>query len=298
MARIEHDAPGLDAALRSALLDPHRSMRALARFYLHKRLGDAAPDAAAAYRELLAVARHPHRTVTALDGLGETGQPADAASIRPFLFALRPSVRASALRSVAALDPDACAGAVVAALDDPSPRVARMAARLVMQGVAGVDAETVFAPRLASEQAHVRRNALDGVGALPYWTALPHLLQAAASADGSVADEATQRIERWVSRASRVFTGPPARVVAAVRESLGADPLPAALAGRGASRRGSAPSVIQPVVSVAALARSSASCLSVTGEGDVGSEPFYLTEAPVESRPSPRPSPGGRGRWI
>lgn len=233
MARIEREADGLDAVLQRALLDAHRSVRAVARFYLRKRLGDAAPVPADVYRRALAAVTSADRTdatVTPLEGLAETGEPADGARARAFLDDPRPSVREAAVRAVAALDPAVSAGAVVQALDDPSPRVARTAARLVAAGLPGVDAEAAFGPRLDSMLPHVRQSALDGVGALPTWRALPHLLRAARSGDETVASEAVTRVERWAAKAARVFTAPMPREALAVDDALATASLPAELA--------------------------------------------------------------------
>lgn len=219
---VEHDAPGTDAALRAALLDAHGSVRHDARFFVARRAGEPV-DFADVYRRALARASEggtSRELRAALGGLAETGGAPDAALALPYLDDRRASVRASALRALVGLDPGGHAGRVVAAIEDPSPRVARTAAGVVADGLPGVDAEAVFSRALAGSVAHVRREALRALGRLPHWSALPHLLRAAVHPDPDTSAQAADGLERWVARSARVFTTPTAAEAAAARRLL------------------------------------------------------------------------------
>lgn len=207
---VERDAPGADDALRDAVLDAHGSVRHDARFFVARRAGEPI-DFVDTYRRALAAAsegRTGRELRAALGGLAETGGAPDAALALPHLDDNRASVRAAALRVLVGLNPGRYADRVVAAAEDPSPKVARMASEAVATGLPGVDAETVFSRLLAGPATHVRRQALRSLSGLPHWAALPHLLRAAVHPDPATAAQAADGLVRWVTGSTRVFTTP------------------------------------------------------------------------------------------
>ena len=104
--------------LRAGLLDPHVSIRELARFHLR---GPGETDHAELYRRLL---NAPDGTLAvAIAGLGETGVAADAPAVSKYLADADPRVRRAAVRSLSRLDPDGHNGELLAAVADESPLV-------------------------------------------------------------------------------------------------------------------------------------------------------------------------------
>jgi HEAT repeat protein len=100
--------------LERGLLDPNMRVRTQARL----ALGPA--DYAARYREALPAP-------AAVEGLGETGTKADAASLVPLLAHPNPRVRRSAIRALVRLDVREATEAILRRIDDPSALVVREA---------------------------------------------------------------------------------------------------------------------------------------------------------------------------
>ena len=96
---VHRNSPGALPELRSALLDPHTSMREEARYHLRKI---ASMDVAAFYRQALTTAER-HTLYSAISGLGETGSAADDHLIVSYSSHQVGKTRSAAIRALAKL---------------------------------------------------------------------------------------------------------------------------------------------------------------------------------------------------
>lgn len=128
-ALVASGASDSEGALQRATLDRTSAVRELARYELSRRGPvDFLSSYAAALRSgQLAV------LVPALCGLRESGSKADAPLAAPFVSHHSTRVRAAAVQTLGKLDPDAYGTALGRSLEDPSPRVVRVA-REVLRG--------------------------------------------------------------------------------------------------------------------------------------------------------------------
>jgi hypothetical protein len=186
-ALAAHPSPATSDRLLGALLDPHVSIREIARFHL-RRAGQT--DFAAFYRAQLN-AGDERQLATALSGLGECGDRADIATVRPFLQHTAPRIRKAATQAVSRLDPDHFDEYVLSMLPDPSPSVSKCA-----RNIAGSRAGALPPSRLwnifeSSEHAHVKNNALTLIGQLPWWDSAALLVKAVGSGDRRIQSTAT-----------------------------------------------------------------------------------------------------------
>ena len=114
-----------DADLRTALLDRSPALRDTARLRAARR----GVDVAGFYRQVLETASTPRAVAAALLGLGWVGDPGDVPAVERRLADPQASVRAAAVRALAArADPERVARGAGPLLLDPSPRVAAAAA--------------------------------------------------------------------------------------------------------------------------------------------------------------------------
>lgn len=122
-ALVASGAGDLDGALRRAALDATAAVRELARHELARK---GPVDFVALYGAAL---RSDERDtlVPALSGLRECGSKVDSYLVVPFVAHRSARVRAAAVRAIGKLDPDARVSSLAGALEDPSPRVVRLA---------------------------------------------------------------------------------------------------------------------------------------------------------------------------
>jgi HEAT repeat protein len=205
-----------EAALEAALLDPHPSMAAEARYHL----GESSPrDFAAFYRRVLASAEG-RALVGALTGLGETGTASDGSLLQFYLSHTSPRVRATALRAFTKIRPEAPSDLFLAALHDTSSRVSGTARRIFPRSRAlAARAQLMEAFEQGAER-HVRVNAFWLLTRLDHWDALPLLLQALEHPDPRVARAAPRHLERWFADSSRYYVVPRQAQLSAIHEAL------------------------------------------------------------------------------
>ena len=221
---VERASGRAEAALRGTLLDPHRSAREVARFYL-PRLGPF--DAAAFYRATLG--SPPGAALPwALAGLGETGTPADVDLVRPFLSDPAGRVRREAVRAVGRLAGPAHVPALLAALADPHPGVCRAAAAALSPVARLVPPAALVGFAAGDHPRHVRRRALGLIPQVGKWPALPHLIRATRDPDPALASKATILLASWQANFNRSPVRPSPGEIADARAALDAAPLPAA----------------------------------------------------------------------
>jgi len=206
------------ARAERALMDRNPAVRELARFQLTQR--DAGRSFAVVYRDEIATPNTAARLSTALAGLGETGEPADARVIEPFALHARSSVRRAAVRALARLDPEASGAVFVRALSDSSPRVIHESRDALAANASLIDLDTVRrvvrdAPTLAGRIA-----ALALGQSLGKWRSLALWLEASMSPELELAEHARQLLRMWVIRANRSSVAPPARELVEIDATL------------------------------------------------------------------------------
>jgi len=212
--RQSGDARG--AALEAALLDPHPSIAAEARYYLNE---SSPRDFAPFYRQALAFA-DGGALVAALTGLGETGAATDAALLRPFIGNPVPRVRALALRAFAKVSPDPSPDIFLAALNDASPRVSSMASRVFPKSGLPMARDQLREALERGAARHLRVNALRLLTRLDPWDALPLLVHAMAHLDPRVAQVTAYHLDRWFANSSRYYAAPTRAQLSAIDQAI------------------------------------------------------------------------------
>lgn len=159
----------------------------------------------------------------ALLGLGECGGDDDVLLLLPFLEDGRSKIRLAALQALAMLDRESIEP-LVDALSDPSPRVSRTAARMIVRRPRpGLLDRMLELAEVHLSPAHVRRHALDVILSARAWTRLPYLLRAAASKHQALAALALARLSAHTTER------PTPAELAAVEQALAATRLPSAV---------------------------------------------------------------------
>jgi HEAT repeat protein len=194
-----------DARLQSALMDPHGSMRQVARHALAEK---GITDFAEGYRRALTEKGDPARVYAALGGLGETGSESDAPHIEPFLLDPLARVRKRALRSIAKLATPQYIETFVISLADKSPGVSRIPRNALLSKVLLVPSEKVWALFETNVPGYVQRHALSLLAGLKRWESLRYLLQAASKSEGGFRSAIEQPLESWLRESNRSFLQP------------------------------------------------------------------------------------------
>lgn len=189
---------------RKALIDPHRSIRELARFSL-KRLGDE--DQASFYRQ--AILEQPE-SLPAVEGLAETANASDASFFRGVLKHSLPSRRCVAIRGLFHATGETAIDEIVPFLRDESRSVVREAGKTLLPHLYSVGGDRLLSVALEATTPFARRSAVDLMVAMGKWASIPWLIKVASEADGETALHAEQLIEDWFSppKSNRVFTRP------------------------------------------------------------------------------------------
>lgn len=204
-----------DAAphLERALLDSSVSVREIARFFLR----DREIDFAAIYRNAIDATQ---RLSSAIAGLSEVGNAADAERIAAFLTHSSAIVRKSAVRAVVRLDRDSFVDRVADMLHDPSRAVsasARNALRKHAPILGRQRLESLFA---SSTTEHAQLNTVHLMAALSKWPSIVCLLHATAAANERVASLARMRVKVWNKYFNRSQAAPSRREIDEVRAAL------------------------------------------------------------------------------
>lgn len=186
----------------TGLLDANVTIRDLARFELNKLGPFAAPEF---YRD--AIAAEPPR-VSALCGLGETGDRSDLPLIRSYLTAPRPALRRAAVRGLVRLGGESAVNDLVDRIADASPSVVREARKALHPLLHVVDANRLLQLARSDQPWHVQRSACMLIFELGRWKSMPWLIPLVAGENTRVADLARQLTNAWFSppRSWRVFT--------------------------------------------------------------------------------------------
>ncbi|MEV0459574.1 HEAT repeat domain-containing protein [Catellatospora methionotrophica] len=173
----------------AALSDPHPLVREIAQAAIRRRDGDPAPY----YRRLVATDPPPPGAVA---GLGETGTPADAALITPWLTHPTSRGRVAAIRALRRLGTGP-ADALAARLADPSPSVVRHAAAALSERATEIGKDELAALLRPENPIHVRVAGLRiGVARDP-WTRLAVSLRLLHDNDEHLRGTAEREVRTW-----------------------------------------------------------------------------------------------------
>ena len=201
---------------RKALLDPHRSIREEARFYLRK-LGD--PNQAEFYRQ--AILDRPN-SLASIEGLAETGDASDIPFFQNLLNHEFPNRRCAAIRGISRIEGENAISDFLPLLRDESPNVIREAAKALMPHLYLVGGERLFAIALEARFHFARHMAINLIAEMGKWASIPWLIRAASEANSETASTAEQKIEEWFSppKSNRVFTRPSESQRQSIKEAV------------------------------------------------------------------------------
>lgn len=220
-------ALGAPVPWAALLADRHAGVRGLAQ----EIALDAGADPDAAYRGQLD-ALGGGRLAAVLLGLSETGGPGDADLVRRYLASEPPVVRASALRALANFEADDLVALALAALDDESLSMLRVAREVLLAHMPSLHAEAVWSRFLELSSAAGRAVALDVLASVGHWEGLPYLLRAFAVGDAATQQLVVRRVERWLGSGTVVFVSVAPALAAELLHLLAASTLPGELRGQ------------------------------------------------------------------
>jgi HEAT repeat protein len=201
---VEKAPASSGAALRTSLLDPHVSVREVARYYLEKSEGF---DARSYYREVIR-SGSPEALPQAIAGLGETGTREDAGIVGPWLTHPSTTFRRAAVRALGRLDGDSHVGELLRALNDDQSSVSRLAKEALRGRLHLVVRDRLWELFERNRQSHVCRHALALLSGLGKWEGLSYLILACSDDDPEVAARAQGYIRDWIDRFNRSFAMP------------------------------------------------------------------------------------------
>jgi HEAT repeat protein len=190
--------------LADALLDIHSSVRAVARHWIRTRQPEF--DFASVYRHSLGVVS-PVRQRAAILGLSETGTPADAEAMLPFLEAPFVSTRTAAIRALAALGGERYVEEFVAALTDEHPGISNEATR-ALANRASLFTESLQSLFRAESRPHVRKNVFKLLTSQPFWARGIFLFEALRDRDEHIIESGRCALRDWLMRSRSMATGP------------------------------------------------------------------------------------------
>lgn len=216
LAEATDNPDGAASIWRRALLDPHASIRELARYSLAKIGGF---DAAGFYRRAYA---ENSASLSVIAGLAESGDKADVAILRKFLVDPRVRFRVIAIHGVARLDGEQAVDNLVRSLRDSSPKVVREARRELEPFLNVVPSDVLFSLANEAHSEQTKNHALQLIFSMGKWQSLPWLMRLSFHANDAIALSARRLIEAWFSPplCNRVFTKPAADERNAINAAL------------------------------------------------------------------------------
>lgn len=213
---VKRGSPGLLTELRSALLDPHASMREEARYHLRKI---DSMDVAAFYRQHV-LGGEGLTLYAAISGLGETGASADDHLIVPYTSHPASRIRRAAIRTLAKLNTGAHIDLFIEALKDQVPYISRQALNALADKASAVDGERVWELFQSAVHPHVKRSALSLIEKLSKWESIYYLVRAIRDSDEAIAGMSLFAIQRWLARFNRSFSLPSIEQLTMLRNAL------------------------------------------------------------------------------
>ncbi|WHX31034.1 hypothetical protein QNK09_01860 [Brevibacillus agri] len=190
-------------ALTAALLDPHKNIRELARFYLK----DQGVDFAACYREKCA-GTDERQLLAAIAGVGETGDKADANRLLPFLADERTRVRRTTVKAIAMLDPEPYIELFFRSLQSEKRSESREARRVLGGMVDLRHSDKLWEIFTGEADTHVKKNILYLFTQFGKGDGILHVLRACATDEAEVRAEAIRHVQLWVDGCNKRFYVP------------------------------------------------------------------------------------------
>ncbi len=190
--------------LTKALLDPHRSMREEARYWMAKT---SPKDFAAFYRDTLA---EGIAICVAISGLGETGIASDGDLIEPFAAHPLNKIRLASIKALAKVNPEAHVDLFLRALLDKSTSISHAATKALERSSYFLDPQRLWDVLENAKHAHVKANCLFLIAHLPKWESIFYLLKATTSTDEFISKMACVKVKYWRSHFNTSFIYPTA----------------------------------------------------------------------------------------
>lgn len=189
--------------LRAALLDRHKTIREMARYYLK----DQQMDFPSFYREKLK-GTDEGLIQAAIVGLGETGEKADAQWVTLFLCHDNARIHRSAVKALGMLNPEDNTEVFISSLKSDKRSVSREA-RQILAGIVDLpQAELLWKIFENDEWPHVKKNILFLFTKLSKADSILFLLRACAAREEEIRDTAIRHIELWMSGYNTKFYVP------------------------------------------------------------------------------------------
>ena len=193
----------LAALFPGILMDHAASVRDLARFIsANQQLPFVPRDI---YLQAL-VGGSPKRVAAALEGVGETGDGADADVVAPFLSNDHARIRRAALRALGKLDAERGVSSAIDRLGDTSSSVRRTAIAVLSANASRVDFSVLRGRARELPDPRSRTDVLKLLIEAPKWDAVAFLLEAVADQDEAVSAAAVELIKRWLEAFNRTQT--------------------------------------------------------------------------------------------
>ena len=199
--KAEHFPDTADEMWKYALLDQHSSIRELACWHV-RNTSHAAPNAY--YRNVL---QENPESLSALEGLSETGDESDIEYFKQLLTHSLPSRRRIAIQGLVRVGKEASVRIILPYLRDESPSVVREVCKGVISNLSAVSDNELVAVAMHGESLFSRNTAVRLLADLGKWRCLPNLLKVASGADAGTSEFAQQIIRHSCSN-NRVFTTP------------------------------------------------------------------------------------------
>ncbi|WP_064203167.1 HEAT repeat domain-containing protein [Brevibacillus brevis] len=187
-------------ALLTALLDGHKSIREMARFYLR----DKKIDLVAFYREKLIDAEEQVIPI-AIVGIGETGVKADDQSILPFLHHENERIQRAAVKALAMLNPDDHIEVFIRALQTNKRSASREARQILADRVELRHTDMLWEMLEKDVGLHVKKNILFLFSKMNKADSISLLLRACAVQEKEIRDDAILHVEHWLNGYNRRF---------------------------------------------------------------------------------------------
>jgi HEAT repeat protein len=189
--------------MRVALLDRHKTVREMARYYLK----DQQMDFPSYYREKLKETDQG-LIQTAIVGLGETGEKADVQRITPFLCHENARIHRSAVKALGMLNPEDNTEVFISSLQSDKRSVSREARQILASIVDLHQADLLWKIFEHDEWPHVKKNILFLFTKLSKADSILFLLRACAAGEEEIRDTAIRYIELWLSGYNTKFYVP------------------------------------------------------------------------------------------
>ncbi|MED1781049.1 hypothetical protein P4V43_04355 [Brevibacillus fortis] len=199
-AYVDHFPEEATDALLAALLDGHKSIREMARFYLKEKK----IDFAAYYREKL-VGTEEQVIPIAIVGVGETGVKADDQLVLLFLRHENERIQRAAVKALSMLNPEDHIEVFIRALQTNKRSASREARQILVDRVVLHHADMLWEMIEKDVGLHVKKNILFLFSRINKADSISLLLRACVVQEKEIRDEAILYVEHWLQGYNRRF---------------------------------------------------------------------------------------------